>query len=442
MPGIAVAALRPATPSAPPDLMKRRLFLQSSFAACVTSCLAFAANSRRAPRIILRSGWQVENIGDIAHTPGLLALLAEHVPDAEVTFWPYYHYLPPEEVTMLQRRFPRLHFVEGKLAADGAASTPELAAAVRGADLFLHGSGPATLGWADAAAFRKLTGKPFGVYGVTYGLYGIPEKATLSDARFVYFRDSVSLAKAKADGVSAPIMEFSPDAAFAADVRDDGRATAYLAAHGLEERKFMVCLPKQRMTPAWLHPLKQRPFDPVRHARNEEMKEHDHAPLRAAIASVVRETGLKILIGHEDITALPIGRDRLLDRLPADVKSHVVWRDTPWFVDEALSIYVRSAGLFGHEMHSPIMCIGHGVPAIVGRWAEQSSKGIMWRDLGLGDWLFDFDREDEVKRLPSAVLAMARDPEAARAFAGKARVRARARLRETIQVVADVARAR
>lgn len=223
---------------------------------------------------------------------------------------------------------------------------------------------------------------------------------------------------------------------------DDVRAAAYLGKHGFEDKKFLVCLPKQRMAPAWLHPLKQRPFDPVRHARNEEMKEHDHAPLREAITSVVRETGLKILIGHEDITALPIGRDWLLDQLPADVKSHVVWRDTPWFVDEAVSIYLRSAGLFGHEMHSPILCIAHGVPAIVVRWAEQSSKGIMWRDLRLGEWLFDFDQEDEVKRLPSAVLALARDPEAARAIAGQARARARGRLRETMQEVADVVEVR
>ena len=27
------------------------------------------------------------------------------------------------------------------------------------------------------------------------------------------------------------------------------------------------------------------------------------------------------------------------------------------------------------------------VPAIVGRFAEQTSKGFMWRDIGLGEWL-------------------------------------------------------
>jgi hypothetical protein len=88
----------------------------------------------------------------------------------------------------------------------------------------------------------------------------------------------------------------------------------------------------------------------------------------------------------------------LYDKLPEDVKSRVVWRENYWLTDEALSTYRRSAGLFGHEMHSPIMCIGNGIPAIVCRWAEQTSKGLMWRDIGLGDWLFDLDKEDDSKK--------------------------------------------
>jgi hypothetical protein len=28
------------------------------------------------------------NIGDIAHTPGMLALLERHLPEAEITLWP------------------------------------------------------------------------------------------------------------------------------------------------------------------------------------------------------------------------------------------------------------------------------------------------------------------------------------------------------------------
>jgi hypothetical protein len=41
----------------------------------------------------------------------------------------------------------------------------------------------------------------------------------------------------------------------------------------------------------------------------------------------------------------------------------------------------------------------------------------MWRDIGLGDWLFDFDNENDVQQLPAAVLAMAQDPTAAKAKA-------------------------
>ena len=36
---------------------------------------------------------------------------------------------------------------------------------------------------------------------------------------------------------------------------------------------------------------------------------------------------------------------------------------------------------------------------------------MMWRDIGLGDWLFDFDREEEIQRLVPAVLAMVQDPD-------------------------------
>ena len=100
-----------------------------------------------------------------------------------------------------------------------------------------------------------------------------------------------------------------------------------------------------------------------------------------------------------------------------------------------MSVYARSAGLFGNEMHSPIMCIGQGIPAIVCRWAEQTSKGYMWEDIGLGEWLFDFDREEDLKRLPETVLAMAANPEKARETAAKGRAFVEKRQRETMAAV-------
>ena len=38
----------------------------------------------------------------------------------------------------------------------------------------------------------------------------------------------------------------------------------------------------------------------------------------------------------------------------------------------------------------------------------------MWDDIGLGDWLFDLDVEDEVQQVPHTVLAMATDVEGSR----------------------------
>jgi hypothetical protein len=67
------------------------------------------------------------------------------------------------------------------------------------------------------------------------------------------------------------------------------------------------------------------------------------------------------------------------------------------------------------------MCIGAGIPAIVCRWAEQTTKGDMWRTIGLGDWLFDLDVDADKKKVAPAVLAMAQDPAAARAQAAQAR---------------------
>ena len=106
---------------------------------------------------------------------------------------------------------------------------------------------------------------------------------------------------------------------------------------------------------------------------------------------MARQTPMKVLVCPEDESQVAIGKAMLVDPLPDDVKAKVVWRDHYWLTDEALSTYVRSAGLFGHEMHSPIMCVANGVPAVVCRFAEQTSKGIMWRDIGLGEWLFDLD---------------------------------------------------
>jgi len=417
------------------NILRKIILVTILFASLLNSSMIFAGCKAKFPVILLRSGWQVENIGDIAHTPGFLALAEKYMPKAEVIFWPHYHYLPDNEVKMLKKRFPKMKIVVGKLSPEGVASTPELAEAISKSNILINNSGPSTIGWAELNAYKKATGKPIGVYGVTYGLYGTPEKEILSEAEFVFFRDTVSLNRAKKEGIHAKIMEWGPDAAFATDVEDKVKAEAFLKENNLEKGEFVCFIPKHRMTPVWLHRHKNKPFDANRNTRNEAMKEHDHTPMIEAITAIVRQTNLKVLIVSEDETQIAIGKDWILDKLPEDVKPRVVWRSTGWLTDEAVSIYKQSVGLISHEQHSPIMCIGHGIPALLVRWEEQSSKGYMWNTIGLQDWLFDFDKEEDIKRYVPTVLDIVKNPKAAKAKAKKARKFVLKRQKETMKVV-------
>jgi len=416
--------------------MNRRSFLYSSFAGALALHVRAAVPSAR-PCILLRSSWQVVNIGDIAHTPGVLALLEQHIPEAEVILWASGD-LSPEVAAMEHRRFPRLRIVKGSIREDGSITDPDLEKAVRKADFLLHGSGASLVASKDVAAFVKLTGKPFGVYAITHGSFftSRTDKDLLNKAEFVFFRDSASLEYATKEGIKAPKMEFAPDGAFACDLRDDAAAENFLRKSGLE--KFVCCIPRLRYTPYW--EIRKQPMTAEqrrRQSRNEEMAEHDHAPLRDAIRAIVRETEFKVLLCPEDRSQMAVGKRWIFDRLESKERERVVWRDGFWLTDEALSTYVRSVGLFGLEMHSPIMCIGNGVPAIVGRFEEQTSKGLMWRDIGLGDWLFDFDRAEEMKRFVPTVLEMLTNRPAALRKVEQARNFVAQRQRETMAIVAD-----
>lgn len=420
--------------------MKRRTALSHLGLGAASLTGLFAADDGAKPkRILLRSSWQTVNIGDIAHTPGVLHILEQHIPEAEVWLWPSKVDNGVDE--LLMERFPKLVIVQG---------AEKLKEAFETCDFLLHGSGASLVAERDVVRWTEATnGKPFGIYGITLP----PKKSSetkavgkerlqktvevLNGARFVYFRDSKSLDFAKELGCTCPVMEFGPDGAFATDLTDAEKAEAFLTEMGLEDGKFLCCIPRLRYTPYWVIPEKQRAFDEVKHTRNEEMKEHDHAPLREAIEKVIAETDLKVLVCPEDRTQMAVGKEMIYDKLPTEMKEsgRVVWRPDYWLTGEAISVYVRSAGLFGNEMHSPIMCIGHGIPAIVCRFAEQTTKGYMWEDIGLGEWLFDLDDEAQVAKVAPTVVALAKNPEASKAKAAKAQAFVEKRQRETMAVL-------
>ncbi|MFA6959859.1 MAG: polysaccharide pyruvyl transferase family protein [Opitutaceae bacterium] len=410
--------------------MHRRHFLNAVFKSALVAAavrpVIFAQGMKPKKKILLRSSWQTVNIGDIAHTPGMLHLLEKHLPEYSVTLWPYH--VGNGVAEMLSKRFPKLKII-GNTEEDQKAAFEEH-------DFLLHGSGPGIVGQKSIIEWVEKTGKPYGIGGVTWS--GGAEKTegvkVISGARFVFFRDSVSLQSAKAAGATCPIMEFGPDATFACDLVNDEPAAAWLKEVGLEDGNFMCCIPKLRNTPYW-EIKKDVKFDEKKHARNEEMKEHDVAPLRNAVIAVVTQTDKKMLLCPEDATQMKLNREMIYDKLPDDVKKKVVWRQDYWLTDFAQSVYNRSAGLFGNEQHSPIICIGHGIPAIVCRYREQTSKGFMWKDIGLAEWLFDHDHDEAERGLTPAVLAIANDQAAAKAKALKGKAVADARMKRMMDVL-------
>lgn len=372
------------------------------------SPLYLSAADPRHRKILLCSSWQAVNIGDIAHTPGMLALLEEHRPDAEVTLWP--KGINAEIRKLLLARFPRLLLAE---------TNAEKQDALKKCDFFLHGSGPGLVGVREADQARE-AGKPYGFGGVTLNDDEIKNrKELLAGAKFVFTRDTDSLKALRASGIKGPVMDFGPDATFALDLCDDEAAVKLLKQHQLEPGKFLCAVPRLRYTPYWeIRPETTKP-NPQRSAINEAFADRDHAKMREAIIAWVRETKQRVLLAPEMTYAVTRLRPFLFDLLPADIKPHVAVMDRYWLTAEAASVYARAAMLVSFEMHSPIIALSSGTPAILLRQPTDTRKGQMWRDIGLERWIFEID-DSTGAEIAARTLEVARGLDQARDTAKKA----------------------
>jgi len=72
------------------------------------------------------------------------------------------------------------------------------------------------------------------------------------------------------------------------------------------------------------------------------------------------------------------------------------------------------------EMHSPIMAVSSGTPAILLRQPTDTRKGQMWRDIGLDPWIFEID-DSTGKEIAARLLEIGRDLPTARKTADKAK---------------------
>ena len=448
--------------------MNRRRFLLRSAAALAVPAVAprllRAAAPARPPRLLLRSSWQSVNIGDIGHTPGALSLLYKHFPEVEITLWA--GSLGHGSRDLLTRGYPQLKIVEGSLGPDNLPRSPELARAWAETDLYLSGSGSGFPASAHAVAFRKATGKPVGVFGVStdpvsgFGAGRDPEGGTLANLReralrlppnhlsadlrfiideaaFFFCRDTISRDYLRAQGVKTPVLEFGPDAQLGMHLRDDAKGLPWLRERGLEAGKFIYVIPRLRYTPYYkIRNTPRTKDDEHRDAINDRTTERDHTKLREMIVSYVRSTGGKVMVCAEMTYQVEMGRDVLVNPLPEDVKRNVVWRDTYWLPDEAAAIYAQALAVVSVECHSPLIALHQGTPTFYVRQPTDTCKGQMYRDLGAGDWFFEVDETDGAQ-LWSRLSAIHRDPAAARTQARAIRANAEARQARMVAVVRE-----
>jgi hypothetical protein len=399
-------------------MITRRDFLSSLATALGTAAVATSASGTRLPKtLLLQSAWDTINIGDIGHTPGTLHIIEQHLPGVQVILWAVK--IDDRVRAMLLRRFPKLEIVEGSLTGSGARDA-DLRAAIDRSDFFLRNSGMGQ-DTAHMSYCRKL-GKPYGLYGQSYYASMVEGKgaeeriALLNGATFIYTRETLTLKILRDAGVKPPVLEFAPDGCFGIDVRDEARGRAFLGRHGLEDRKFITVLQRTN-TPKFpglddtrtpklnpLHPTPEQIADDRRRA----------GVFRELITAWVGRTGQKVLIAPETIKEIGHNKRLIYDPLPDSLKKHVVNLDQFWNADEAAAIFARAHTVICHEPHSPIIALANGTPILHLYTPIHGSKYAMFNDIGLGEWLMEFDATP-TRKIAQTLFAIADDYPAAQA---------------------------
>ena len=345
-----------------------------------------------AATFLIVSGWQTVNIGDIAHTPGLLVLLEKWFPGAKFYLWPksVEGYGVPE---MLQANFPNLTILPGTAGGKEIVMTPRLQQVFEEADMLIHGSGPSVMGWKKLQLWLEETDKPFGIMGTTIQSVWPELKAILEKSSFTLTRETHSLEVLKEAGLPTENTGFFPDATFNIQLSDASAAEQFLQANQLQEKEFICIVPRLRYSPYHeIHDYIQWSEEKIKEVtkHNDKYKEEDHAKLREVMTRWIEATDNKVLVCPEMTYQVEIMDELLIDPLPEEIRQNVA-KHPYWITDKAASVYQKAFAVVSMECHSPIIAIANQTPGFYIRQKEDTIKGQMYYDLQLNDWVFEID---------------------------------------------------
>lgn len=359
--------------------------------------------------VVVVSGWQTVNIGDVAHSPGVLEAFRRFAPGVRLTLWA--RNIDEAVRELLARYYPEVGLIEERVGDDGAI-TPELERSFAEADLLVHGSGPSLVGKAETAAWRAHTDKPYGFFGVTVDplrpydgtlersaamidaiagdLLGPLDRELLTDAAFVYCRDSLTQRFLQGQGIGVAELEFGADGTVIFDVVDDDHGAPVRSEYGLTEGRFLCAVPRLRYTPYFkIRGHAPEAEDWRKEAYNAGYVDSDLEVLRQSIISWVRTTGWPALIVPEMSYAVELAETRLAGTFPADVAGQVFVLPRFWDLTEAAAVYRRAAAVVSMECHSPLIALAEGIPALYLRQPTDTIKGYMYHDLGLTESIIE-----------------------------------------------------
>ncbi len=356
----------------------------------------YACTLKKNPTILIVSGWQDVNIGDIAHTPGLLHILETFLPEAKLILWKKSGY-NKKVSEIYNENFPGVNVLYGTVSEQKEVDNPELLEAFNESDILIHGSGPLLVAADHLASWINYTGKPFGVFGTTLQNPNEYHQELLEKAAFIFTRETHSIQHLKKVGIEGEHIGFAPDATFYLNIRDDKKAEQFMASNDLEDKKFICVIPRLRVTPYYKFNPNNAGWSDERirevEALNDRCKEWDHAKMREAMIAWVRETGNKVLVCPEMTYQVDIMDELLINPLPDDVKPFVIKRGY-WLPDEAASVYSKAHTVLSFECHSPIIAATTGTPFLYLRQPEDSIKGQMYYDLDFNEWVFEIEETE------------------------------------------------
>lgn len=373
-------------------------------------------NEKHVPHMVLRTGWQTCNIGDICFTPSMLGVLRRYFGEIRISCLAQ---ATDERIRRLAERVcPDVSWVQDEICSKDRAPDLRISQLLGQADFFLYNSGPLftyrggedyCYNSAMPLVFCQERRIPYALYAQSFELAPPADlllQPLFSGAKAISCRDSISLAALHKAGVASATL--APDIAFAFDRCDDRAGDAFLAAEQLRPGGFLAVCSH--------YALEARP------GVCERGQEYA-AKLCAVIETWIAQTGLPVLLYPEDEREIATNQNMLFARLSTAARRKVRQRRTFWLPDEALSVLSRARAICSLEPHGMMMALGKsGVPVLHPMVWEFGVKAQLWADIGLGEWLFDLKKTDSEK-IARTLLDVHNDCDGARRRAEAARMR-------------------